>query len=75
VTVSGFGSFHVREKKRRVGRNPQTGRPMEIPARRVLTFRAAQHVRDALNPGHGRTNGVGRSNGVNGTAQRSARAP
>jgi integration host factor subunit alpha len=49
VKVSGFGNFVVREKKARVGRNPQTGRDIEISARRVLTFKPSQVLKDVLN--------------------------
>lgn len=49
VKISGFGNFHVREKKSRVGRNPQTGSEIEICARRVLTFRPSQILKTALN--------------------------
>ena len=42
IKISGFGNFIVREKKSRVGRNPQTGEEIEISARRVLTFRPSQ---------------------------------
>jgi integration host factor subunit alpha len=49
VKISGFGNFHVREKKSRVGRNPQTGQEIEISARRVLTFRPSQVLKSALN--------------------------
>ncbi len=49
VKVSGFGNFVVREKKARVGRNPQTGRDIEISARRVLTFKPSQVLKDQLN--------------------------
>lgn len=49
VKVSGFGNFHVREKKSRVGRNPQTGEEIAISARRVLTFRPSQVLKNALN--------------------------
>src|SRR5881296_2020232 len=38
IKLSGFGNFVVREKKSRVGRNPQTGQEIEISARRVLKF-------------------------------------
>ena len=43
VTISGFGSFRVRHKRAREGRNPKTGEPAPIPARRVVTFRPS-HV-------------------------------
>ena len=51
VKISGFGNFVVREKKARVGRNPQTGGNIEIPARRVLTFKPSQLLKDQVNPG------------------------
>jgi len=50
VKISGFGNFVVRDKQQRVGRNPQTGRPIEISARRVLTFKPSQVLKDVLNP-------------------------
>ncbi len=49
IKLSGFGNFVVREKKSRVGRNPQTGQEIEISARRVLTFRPSQVLKNALN--------------------------
>ncbi len=49
VKVSGFGNFVVREKKERVGRNPQTGDQIKISARRVLTFRPSQVLKAILN--------------------------
>ena len=42
IKISGFGNFIVRRKKERVGRNPQTGKPIPISARRVLTFKPSQ---------------------------------
>lgn len=50
LKVSGFGSFLVKDKKSRKGRNPQTGSAMEISARRVVSFKASQVLRDSLNP-------------------------
>lgn len=49
LKISGFGSFTVRNKKARLGRNPQTGEPMEISARSVITFKTSQVLRDILN--------------------------
>jgi integration host factor subunit alpha len=49
IKISGFGNFQVRQKKARVGRNPQTGKEIEITARRVLTFRPSQVLKTALN--------------------------
>ena len=48
VKISGFGKFAIREKPSRVGRNPQTGEEIEITARRVLTFKASQVLREAV---------------------------
>lgn len=42
VKLSGFGVFEVREKRPRMGRNPKTGAPAPIEARRVISFRASQ---------------------------------
>jgi len=49
LKVSGFGSFLIRDKRSRRGRNPQTGEAMEITARRVITFKPSQILRDMLN--------------------------
>ncbi len=49
LKVSGFGNFIVREKKSRIGRNPQTGQEIEISARRVLTFKPSQVLKTSLN--------------------------
>ncbi len=49
IKISGFGNFVVREKRSRVGRNPQTGQSIEISARRVLTFRPSQVLRSDVN--------------------------
>jgi integration host factor subunit alpha len=50
IKISGFGNFVVRDKKERVGRNPQTGAPIPISARRVLTFKPSQVLKGILNP-------------------------
>jgi len=49
IKISGFGNFTVKEKKPRRGRNPQTGDDIEISARKVLTFKASQILKDHLN--------------------------
>ena len=46
VKISGFGNFSIRDKKTRVGRNPQTGQSMDISARRVLTFKPSQVLKE-----------------------------
>jgi len=49
IKISGFGKFRIRDKKSRMGRNPQTGQAMEISARRVLTFTPSRILRDGIN--------------------------
>ncbi len=49
IKLSGFGNFVVREKRARTGRNPQTGETIEIKARRVLTFKPSQVLKEAVN--------------------------
>jgi integration host factor subunit alpha len=49
IKVSGFGNFVLRDKRQRPGRNPQTGQPINISERRVLTFKASQILKQALN--------------------------
>jgi integration host factor subunit alpha len=49
IKISGFGNFSVRVKRPRRGRNPQTGDDIEISARRVLTFKASQILKDYIN--------------------------
>jgi integration host factor subunit alpha len=46
VKISGFGNFSIRDKSTRMGRNPQTGDAMEISARRVLTFKPSQVLKE-----------------------------
>ena len=48
VKISGFGSFVLRDKGQRIGRNPKTGVEVPIAPRRVLTFRASQMLRDKI---------------------------
>ena len=47
--ISGFGNFVIRDKKSRVGRNPQTGDAITITARRVLTFKPSPVLKALLN--------------------------
>jgi integration host factor subunit alpha len=51
VKVSAFGSFVVRQKGKRVGRNPKTGVEVPIQPRKVLSFRPSQVLKARLNPG------------------------
>ena len=49
VMISGFGKFYVKEKKERRGRNPYTGDDMKLRARRVVTFKCSNLMRDKIN--------------------------
>ncbi len=53
VKLSGFGTFLVRHKRERMGRNPKTGMETPITPRRVLVFRPSQVMRDRINRGGG----------------------
>jgi len=50
VLLSGFGKFTLRDKRPRPGRNPKTGQPCEISARRVVTFHASAMLKAHCNP-------------------------
>ena len=49
VKISSFGSFSVRSKNMRIGRNPKTGQEVPITPRRVLSFRPSHILRDKVN--------------------------
>ena len=51
IKISGFGNFVLRDKRQRQGRNPQTGDPIMITERRVLSFKPSQILKNALNAG------------------------
>ena len=51
VKISSFGSFAVRQKGRRVGRNPKTGEEVPILPRKVLVFRASHVLKEHINKG------------------------
>ena len=48
VKISGFGTYTLRDKNERIGRNPKTGVEVAITPRRVLTFRASQLLKDRI---------------------------
>ena len=48
VKFSGFGSFSVRDKPQRPGRNPRTGEEAPVSARRVVTYKASQKIKDRV---------------------------
>ena len=49
VTLSGFGTFAVSKRKARTGRNPQTGEPIAIKAKRAARFKAGKLLEETLN--------------------------
>lgn len=49
IELRGFGSFRVRERNARKGRNPKTGEPVEIPAKRVAYFKPGKDLKDIIN--------------------------
>ncbi len=51
IKISGFGTFVVNQKNARRGRNPQTGTPITIDSRRVLSFKPSQVLKDLVNNG------------------------
>lgn len=53
VKISSFGSFSIRQKGERIGRNPKTGVEVPILPRRVLVFRASHVMKDRINGGTG----------------------
>jgi integration host factor subunit beta len=53
LEVRGFGSFRVRQRNARVGRNPKTGEKVEVPAKRVPYFKPSKELKDLINDGTG----------------------
>ncbi len=49
VTLVGFGTFLVRKREARTGRNPRTGEPLQIAASNVPSFKAGKALKDAVN--------------------------
>ena len=54
VKISSFGTFSVRDKKARIGRNPKTGEEVQISPRRVLTFRPSHLMKERVAEGNRR---------------------
>jgi integration host factor subunit beta len=50
IEVRGFGSFRIRQRKPRTGRNPKTGEQVAVPAKRVPYFKPSKDLRDLVNP-------------------------
>ena len=60
IEIRGFGSFRIRQREARMGRNPKTGEPVAVKARRVPYFKPSKELRDTLNgkPAAGGAGGV-----------------
>lgn len=50
VEIRGFGSFRIRQRESRTGRNPKTGEKVEVPARKIPYFKPSKDLKDNLNP-------------------------
>jgi integration host factor subunit beta len=50
IEIRGFGSFRIRQRKPRIGRNPKTGERVEVPAKKVPYFKPSKELRDLVNP-------------------------
>jgi integration host factor subunit beta len=51
IEIRGFGSFRIRQRNSRIGRNPKTGERVDVPAKRVPYFKPSKELRDLVNPG------------------------
>ena len=56
IEIRGFGSFRIRQRNPRIGRNPKTGAKVEVPAKKVPYFKPSKELRDLVNPGGNRQN-------------------
>src|SRR5439155_23498373 len=61
IELRGFGSFRVRERGARRGRNPKTGDPVSIPAKRVPYFKAGKELKELINESHTQSHPVNES--------------
>ncbi len=50
IEIRGFGSFRIRQRNPRIGRNPKTGEKVEVPAKKVPYFKPSKELRDLVNP-------------------------
>ncbi|MED3563267.1 HU family DNA-binding protein [Bacillus xiapuensis] len=48
IQVIGFGTFEVRERAARIGRNPQTGKEIQIPASKIPAFKSGKELKEAI---------------------------
>ena len=57
IEIRGFGSFRIRQRNPRIGRNPKTGARVEVPAKKVPYFKPSKELRDLVNPGEAEAQG------------------
>ena len=50
IEIRGFGSFRIRQRNSRIGRNPKTGEKVVVPAKKVPYFKPSKELRDLVNP-------------------------
>src|SRR5262245_31609307 len=55
IELRGFGSFRVRRRRSRLGRNPKTGDRVDVPSKRIPFFKPRKELRDLINDGDGET--------------------
>lgn len=58
IEIRGFGSFRTRQRAARTGRNPKTGEPVAVPARRVPFFKPSKELKDGINAAVGAAGGA-----------------
>ncbi len=51
IELRGFGSFRIRNRKSRMGRNPKTGAKVEVPSKRIPYFKPGKELKELINPG------------------------
>src|ERR1700755_1707815 len=49
IEIRGFGSFRIRQRKPRIGRNPKTGAKVEVPAKKIPYFKPSKELKDVIN--------------------------
>lgn len=53
IEIRGFGSFRIRQRKPRIGRNPKTGARVDVPAKKIAYFKPSKELKDLVNSGLG----------------------
>ena len=69
IEVRGFGSFRVRERQARRGRNPKTGEPVDVPAKRVPHFKPGKELKELINRKAVDANGNGKAASAGGAGR------